>query len=99
MVTQAANTVPDFKGQSLLLCVFTPDQEACELSSVCDVKASVGMHAVISVLESLWPEDGCEFKISLGYIMSSRPAWATHPESASNKTNKKIIQFVACITS
>lgn len=51
------------------------------------------MHAVISVLESLWPEDGCEFKISLGYIMSSRPAWATHPKSDSNKTNNKKKNF------
>lgn len=27
------------------------------------------MHAVISILKCLWQEDGCEFKINLGYEM------------------------------
>lgn len=62
-----------------------------------NLKASVVVQAVISVLER--QVDGCEFKISQGCIMGSSPAWATNPDSASNKTNKKEFQFVACLTS
>lgn len=32
-----------------------------------DLKKCAVVHTVISILESLLEEDGCEFKISLGY--------------------------------